>query len=49
MNVDTQLVAGAFNLDTTDRGVRQILHDEVTDLPVLGKIVGVLLPVSKPP
>ena len=43
VDVDPQAVAGALDLDPADRGVRQLGHEVVADLPVLDDVVAVLL------
>ena len=48
MHVDTKTIACALNLDTTDRSVRQLRHEEIADLPILNEIVGVLATIGKP-
>ena len=46
VHVDPEAVTGALDLDAADRGVRQLGHEEVADLPVLDDVVDVLLAVA---
>ena len=39
VHVDPQPVTGALDLDAADRGVRQLRHEVVADLPVLDDVV----------
>src|ERR671916_542659 len=48
VHVDAQAVAGALDLDPADRGMRQLGHQVVADLPVLDDVVAVFLAVSEP-
>src|SRR5688572_20018394 len=48
MHVDAQAITRALDFDATDRGMRQLHHDEVADLPVLDDVVGVRPTVSEP-
>ena len=45
VHVDAEAVTGALDLDAADRGVRQLGHEVVADLPVLDDVVDVLLAV----
>ena len=49
VDVDAHSFASTFHLDPADRRVCQILHDVLTDLPVLDEVVRILLPAGKPP
>ena len=48
MNIDSQAITRALDLDPADRGVRQFGEQEIADLPVFDDVVGVFLAIGEP-